>query len=347
MVHSSVVVRILVVDDYDQFRGLVRSLLADSNLLIIGEAGDGFEAVQKAQDLQPDLILLDIGLPKLNGIQAALQIRQVSPESKILFVSENRSRDIAEEALRTGAYAYVTKSSAGGELLLAIDEVLQGRQFVTASLAGPYLIAPKDEHIADAPDPKKRVAPLPPVNVGIRHEVQFYSDDTGLVDGFARLTKSFLKVGNAVVLLATQPHRTAILQKLRRDSVDVDAVLDQGRYISLDAGETLSTIMLADLPDPIRCATLVGDLITRAANAAKGKHPRVAICGECSPILLREGKTEAAIRLEHLWDEITRRYDADTLCGYLWSAVPNQDSSPVFERICAEHSAVQGCASSY
>ena len=105
--------------------------------------------------------------------------------------------------------------------------------------------------------------------------------------------------------------------------------------------------MVAGFPDPVLCATLVGDLITRAANAAKGKPPRVAICGECAPTLLAEGNAEAAIQLEHLWDEITRRYDADTLCGYLWNAVPRQESSPIFERICAEHSAVQRCALGY
>jgi DNA-binding NarL/FixJ family response regulator len=347
MVHSSVVVRILVVDDYDQFRGFVRSLLANSKLLIIGEASDGLEAVQKAKDLQPDLILLDIGLPKLDGIQAAVQIQRVSPNSKILFVSENRSWDIAEEALRTGAYGYLTKSNAGSELLPAIEEVLQGKPFVTASLVGPHLVASQHERVADARDHKKRVAPLPPVNVAIRHEVEFYSDDAGFVDGFAHLTEAALEAGNPVVLVATEPHRTAILQRLRRDSIDVDGVLKQGRYIPLDAGETLSKIMVADLPDPVRCARLVGDLILGAAQGAKGEHPRVAICGECAPTLLADGNTEAAIRLEHLWDEITRRYDADTLCGYIGSAVSRQESSPVFERICAEHSAVHGHALGY
>ena len=341
-------IRILVVDDYEPWRQKICSILQTRpELCVVAQVGDGVAAVQAAEELKPDLILLDIGLPKLNGIQAARQIQQVSPNSKILFLSENRSRDIAEEALRTGAYAYLTKSSAGSELLPAIEEVLQGKQFVTAALVGPHLIVPKHEHIADVRDRKKSAAPLPPVNVGIRHEVEFYADDAGFVDQFARLTKTVLGVGNAVVLLATEPHRTAILQKLRSDSIDVDAVLKQGRFILLDAGETLSKIMVAGLPDPVRCATLVGEVITRAANAAKGKHPRVAICGECAPTLLAEGNAEAAIRLEHLWDEITRRYDADTLCGYLWNAVPRQESSAIFERICAEHSAVQRCALGY
>src|SRR5439155_862233 len=88
----------------------------------------GLEAVRKAQQLHPDLILLDIGLPSLNGIEAARRIRELSPKSKILFISENRSWDIAEEALRIGAGGYVVKSDAAGELLPAVEAVLRDRK---------------------------------------------------------------------------------------------------------------------------------------------------------------------------------------------------------------------------
>ena len=230
----------LLVDDHEGWRK--QDLLHSPKrpgLCVVAEVVDGVAAVQAAEEHKPDLILLDIGLPKLNGIQAARQIQQLSPNSKILFLSENRSRDIAEEALRTGAHAYLTKSSAGSELLLAIDEVLQGKQFVTAALVGPHLMVSKNEHTADLPD-RKRAAPLRPVNVGIHHEVEFYADDAGFVDQFARLTKIVLGVGNAVVLLATDPYRTAVLEKLRRDGIDVDAVVKQGRFVLLGAGETLN-----------------------------------------------------------------------------------------------------------
>ena len=90
-----------MVDDYAPFRHFVRSTLRNlPGLQVIAEVSDGLEAVQQAQQLQPDLILLDIGLPNLNGIEAARQILELSPASKILFVSENRSWDIAGEALR-------------------------------------------------------------------------------------------------------------------------------------------------------------------------------------------------------------------------------------------------------
>jgi DNA-binding NarL/FixJ family response regulator len=134
--------RVLIVDDYEQFRRFIATKLqTNPQLRIVKEACDGADAVQQAQELQPDLILLDIGLPTLNGIEAARRIRKVSPTSKILFVTENRSTDIAEEALSTGAGGYVVKSDAGSELLPAIEAVLQGKRFVSTSLAGHFLAA--------------------------------------------------------------------------------------------------------------------------------------------------------------------------------------------------------------
>ena len=128
-------VRVLTVDDFEGWRSFVSSMLGGNpKFQIIGEVSDGVDAVQKAQELQPDLILLDIGLPKLNGIEAARQIRSVAPNSTILFLTENYSPDIAQEALRTGASAYVVKSDAGRELLAAVEDVLQGRQFVSERL---------------------------------------------------------------------------------------------------------------------------------------------------------------------------------------------------------------------
>src|SRR5207247_6579911 len=128
---------ILVVDDYEPWRRFVSTRLhTQPELQVMGEALDGLEAVRKAQQLHPDLILLDIGLPSLNGIEAARRIRELSPKSKILFISENRSWDIAEEALRIGAGGYVVKSDAAGELLPAVEAVLRGKRYVSASLGG-------------------------------------------------------------------------------------------------------------------------------------------------------------------------------------------------------------------
>lgn len=124
--------RIILVDDFKPWRRFVASLLRESpDWQVICEAADGLEAVQKAEELQPDLILLDISLPKLSGIEAATSIRKVAPGSKILFVSENRDSEIAAAALSTGGHGYVVKSDGASELLVAIETVLLGKRFVS------------------------------------------------------------------------------------------------------------------------------------------------------------------------------------------------------------------------
>jgi DNA-binding NarL/FixJ family response regulator len=152
-------VRILVVDDYEPFLRLVCATLQKKpELQIIGEATDGLEAVRKVEELQPDLILLDVGLPTLNGIEAARQIGKLSPESKILFVSQESSADVVEEALRLGAMGYVAKTHAGIDLLAAVEAVCQGRRFVGAGLASHV---PADHQAPKRLHPDQILAPQP------------------------------------------------------------------------------------------------------------------------------------------------------------------------------------------
>jgi DNA-binding NarL/FixJ family response regulator len=124
--------RVLLVEDFEPFRRFVRTTL-QTELQIIAEVSDGLEAVSKAEELQPDLILLDIGLPTLNGIEAARQIHLLSPQSKILFVSQESSADVIEEAMNSGALGYVVKAHAATELFDAIEAVCQGKKFVSGN----------------------------------------------------------------------------------------------------------------------------------------------------------------------------------------------------------------------
>ena len=129
--------KILVVDDSDRFRQfLVVNLRRRAEFQSIYEASDGLEAIQRAEELKPDLILLDIGLPGVNGIEAGRQIRKASPNSRILFVSLESSADVVQEALDLGAQGYLLKADAGNELLPAADAVLQGKQYLSHSLPG-------------------------------------------------------------------------------------------------------------------------------------------------------------------------------------------------------------------
>ena len=132
-----VLVRVLVVDDFQPFRQVVTSILqAQADLQVISEASNASQAVQMADELQPDVILLDIGLPDFNGIDAARQIRELSPLSKILFVTQGSSVDVMQEGLGLGAHGFLVKSDAGRELVAAVRTVLRGETFVSRRLAG-------------------------------------------------------------------------------------------------------------------------------------------------------------------------------------------------------------------
>ncbi len=118
-------VRILVVEDFAEFRKLICWTLAQrADLQVIGEASDGLEAVQKAVELKPDLILMDIGLPSLNGLEAARRILELVPESKIIFLSQESSAEVMQAALNMGACGYVVKIKAASELMTAIDAAI-------------------------------------------------------------------------------------------------------------------------------------------------------------------------------------------------------------------------------
>jgi DNA-binding NarL/FixJ family response regulator len=127
-------IRILVVDDFEPWRHLVSLMLQNkSELQVVGEASDGSEAVQKAVELKPDLILLDIGLPTLSGIDAARQIRKLVPESRIIFLSQEDSTEMVKVALGLGASGYVVKANVKSELLPAVEAVLSGKTFVSGT----------------------------------------------------------------------------------------------------------------------------------------------------------------------------------------------------------------------
>jgi len=106
------------------------------DIRVVGEVSDGLEAIQRALELKPDLILLDIGLPTLNGIEVARQIRELLPESRIIFLSQESSPDVVQEAIGLGARGYVAKIRAGGELRAAIESVISGQLFVDCSSGG-------------------------------------------------------------------------------------------------------------------------------------------------------------------------------------------------------------------
>jgi DNA-binding NarL/FixJ family response regulator len=131
------VLRVLIVEGHESIRKYIRTKLRGKlQLRIVAEVAGGVEAVQKAQELRPDLMVMDVGRPRLDGIEATRRIQKVHPNSKILFVTENCSPVVAEEALHSGGPGYVLKSNAEDDLLPAVDAVLRSKRFISFGLAG-------------------------------------------------------------------------------------------------------------------------------------------------------------------------------------------------------------------
>lgn len=151
------IVRVLVVEDHIPFGRFISSTLNKKrNLQIICEVSDGLEAIQKAEQLKPDLILLDIGLPTLNGLDVAREIRRRVRESKIIFLTSECDALVVQEAITLGARAYVVKAMAGSDLLTALEAVISGKQFASSTLGDHYF----DREASHAPG-LPTVAPVP------------------------------------------------------------------------------------------------------------------------------------------------------------------------------------------
>jgi DNA-binding NarL/FixJ family response regulator len=314
-------VRILVVEDHEPFRRYFCSTLEQrADFQVSGQASDGLEAIQKAQELQPDLILLDVGLPKLNGLEAARQMRTLAPLAKILFISQEFSFDMIEAALRLGASGYVDKLRVQSDFLPAIESVLRDKYFVSGVIRGAF-----GEVTTDTPV--------------IRHEVQFCSDDATCVQRFTDFTASTMQAGKAAIVIATESHRGAVLKGLSAKNWDVSGAIQRGVLIPLDVTESLSTFMLNENLDPVRFFDIAGDLTEEAAKAVQREHaPRVGICRECPPALLAMGSAARAVRLEQLWGLIARTSVLDLLCVYPSAMFENHND--ILESVRAEHSAV-------
>jgi MEDS: MEthanogen/methylotroph, DcmR Sensory domain len=195
-----------------------------------------------------------------------------------------------------GAGSYIHKTATQSELLLAVDAVLAGKRFISSSLNGYKFTESSAEK---APH---------------RHEVLFYSDDTVLLDSLARFIAAALKGANGAIVLATKAHRDSLVQRLKAEAVDINDALHRGTYISLDAADTLSMIMVNDLPDPVRFFEGIGGFIQAASRAAQSEEPRVVVFGEAVALLHAEGKAVAAIRFEQLGNDLLKTHKVDILC---------------------------------
>ena len=328
------VTRVLLVEDHELFRRFIRSVIETRHdFRLVCEAADGLEAVHKCLELQPDVVLLDIGLPGLSGLEAARRIRAFVPACRIVFLTQESSADVVEEAMRLGAAGYVIKVRAAGELVPALIAAREGRQFVSSGVAGVELCCGQKVDSGNGPCE----ALVPPRNsTNHAHEIHLYPDDASFVAGFASFVESSLNAHRLVLALIGESHRGEIFQTLEAGGISVSVAIAAGHFVPLDAAQVRAEFMVNGRVDPVRLRRTSISLLETLMQSNPGVP--ISVCGEGASILLALGNGEAALQVEQVWDEISVRYGIEVRCPYLLGSL-RQDSR-THEQIRAAHSAV-------
>jgi DNA-binding NarL/FixJ family response regulator len=313
--------RILVADDHEPWQRLIAAALQkDGRWRCIETASDGLEAVRQAEALQPNLILMDVELPRLGGVEAARRILAPNRDARILFVSTHRSIDIVETAMGAGARGYVVKPEAGHDLQRAIDLTMQGSRFLSPVLYG-------------------RAADSGQNRLARRHEVGFFSEEPGLVDAYASFAAGALSAGESAAVIARTNRLAAIRERLMKAGLDVDLAEAQHRYRPVGVDGVLDAFMRDGAPDEALFWKMATTFVMRTAAEAPKRPLHIAACGECAGVLLENGRVEAAIQVEHWCSQMVAAFGLDVFCGYCTSA-PHTDDPAARHRIEQEHTAV-------
>jgi len=318
--------RVLVVEDHEWWRRcLCDELEHTSQWEVAAAVADGVQAVHKARDLRPDIILLDVGLPGMDGLQAAQQILAHDPAARILFVTEQQSLDIAEAALSIGGRGFIAKSDVGRDLLPAMDAVINGERFVSTKMVGRGLEA---------------CGGSAATGMSRRHEAAFYTDESSLMEGYARFIEHALNAGDGLLMLLTSSRRDRLRDVLRGRVIDLDRLITERRCVWVDVAAALSACTIDGRLDDGRFWNAASSLVMEAARGSTLTPPRVSACGECAPTLLREGRVEAAIHFEQLCDRLAMTFEVGIFCPYFDHGLRCDDENAVFRDLRTAHSSV-------
>jgi CheY-like chemotaxis protein len=302
---------VVIADDHPRVLQSVSALLSD-DFDVVAAVQDGRQAVDAAARLDPDVVLLDITMPVLDGLRAAQTLKRSGSRAKLVFLTLHAADEFVEAALASGAKGYVLKTRMEADLAAAIQHTLAGRAFVPS------------------------LASLPSVSAAGTHCLHVRRDDAFFFDEVASFLHAATRRGDMAAVFGTEPVRTGIADRLATLGCDVAVEKERGRYVEWDAGESLSQVMNGTRPDHETVVDFVAELDRSRAAVAQGRPNRLAIFGEMSVLLLKDGNREGAMALEHEWNELTRSRPFLTVCSYPGELLSEQGSE-VWTAVCAEH----------
>jgi CheY-like chemotaxis protein len=317
-------VEILIVDDQARFRRMVRSLIeSQPEYRVCGEAGDGIEAVEKVHQLHPDLVLMDINMPRMNGLEATRIIRRESPDCNVIIVTQNDATVAREQARGVDANGFVTKSDLIRDLLPEMGRVVMennGSLDETRNAAAngePWCglltgAAPRD------------------------HIVQLYQDQQFLNRAVCRFAAAAIANGEGVILVPTIAHWDAFRPRLESEGVDVQAAEKRGQLTIVDADNLLPTFMRDGMPDSPVFMGLAANVVSQARG--EGRYPKVRWWGEMVNILWERGDVAASMNLEDLFDQLAHEQDISIFCSFSMDNFNGDVHARMLPRLSENHS---------
>ena len=298
--------RVLVADDNASILAKASTRLA-RDFEVVAAVSDGRQALHAARRLDPDVAVLDITMPELDGFQTARELKQSGSRARIVMMTMHDADEFVEAAIDSGAHGYVLKTRMQSDLSSAIDHAIAGRLFV------PSLTSLRSN----------------------RHAMLVGTEPRLFLDDVSRLLATAIRRGDIAVIIGTEATRNGVTERLLARGCDLARATDRGTYISLDAAAAVSEIIVDGRLDVHRVAAFVDDF-ERSRLAASASN--LTLVGEMAALLCADGNHEAALQIERTWDDLTRSLPFLTVCCYSTACFTEQRPQ-LFANICGPHSA--------
>jgi DNA-binding NarL/FixJ family response regulator len=329
-------VEILIVDDHERFRRTLRSFVeSQPEYRVCGEAGDGIDAIEKVRRLRPDIVLMDISMPRMNGLDAAQVIRNESPNCCVILVTQNSANIAREQARRVEAQGFVTKSDVSRDLLPTMGRVAMGKSSRLDSKKTEHRASP-EEADGIAPNQEEPWWGLLGSAAPRDHIVQLYQDQQFLNRAVCRFAAAAIANGEGVILVPTVAHWDTFRPRLESEGIDVKAAEKRGQLTIVDADNLLPTFMRGGMPDSPVFLGLAANVITQAHG--DGRYPKVRWWGEMVNILWERGDCAASMNLEDLFDKLAHEQDIAIFCSFLMDNFNGDVHARMLPRLGENHS---------
>ena len=300
--------------------GSVDVLIVDD---FCGEASDGIEAIEKVSQLHPDLALIDINMPRMDGLEATRIIRRESPDCSVVIVTQNDARIARQQARSVNANGFVTKSGLARDLISEMGRVAMENN---SSLG-------ETKNGADQGEPWcGLLAGAAPRD----HIVQLYQDQQFLNRAVCRFAAAAIANGEGVILVPTVAHWDAFRPRMESEGVDVKAAEKRGQLTIVDADNLLPTFMRDGMPDSPVFLGLAANVVAQARG--EGRYQKVRWWGEMVNILWERGDVAASMNLEDLFDKLAHEQDIAIFCSFLMDNFNGDVHARMLPRLGENHS---------